>query len=231
MKKSTVKNQPNTLNNPGLPNDVMTVDPTSSTDVNMASDVNSTSDSDANFNGNFDANSDIDPRRNANSDINSGENASSQSAQPNSDGQSADSALAQANAQIAELTSDLQRTRADFENYRKQIEMQKSQAATLAKYAVVDKFLPLIDNFERALQTYPEQLAPLAKSFAKSLKDVGLQRIDSAPGTEFDPDLHEAVMVEESDDDTDTEVITETLRPGYTYEGSVIRTAMVKVKH
>lgn len=140
-------------------------------------------------------------------------------------------ALDAANAQIAELTNDLQRTRADFENYRKQIEMQKSQAAMIAKFAVVNKFLPLIDNFERAIQSYPEQLAPLAKSFEKSLKEVGLQRIDSEPGTEFNPDLHEAVMMEEGDGDTDVEAITETLRPGYTYEGSVVRTAMVKVKH
>lgn len=140
-------------------------------------------------------------------------------------------ALDAANAQIAELTNDLQRTRADFENYRKQIEMQKSQAAMIAKFAVVNKFLPLIDNFERAIQSYPEQLTPLAKSFEKSLKEVGLQRIDSEPGTEFNPDLHEAVMMEEGDGDTDVEAITETLRPGYTYEGSVVRTAMVKVKH
>lgn len=135
----------------------------------------------------------------------------------------------EAGKRIAELTNDLQRTRADFENYRKQTEVQKGQHAQLARLATVDKFLPLIDNFERAIQSYPEQLAPLEKSFAKTLKDVGLTRIDSEAGTEFNPDLHEAVMVE--DGDGDTEIITETLRPGYIYEGSVVRTAMVKVKH
>lgn len=129
----------------------------------------------------------------------------------------------------AELLSDLQRTRADFENYRKQVESQKSLAMSAAKYATVEKFLPLVDDFERALDTYPEQLAPLRKNLDKTLSTLGLARIDSKPDTEFNPDLHEAVSVE--DDAGDIEVIAETLRPGYTYDGSVIRAAMVKVKH
>lgn len=129
---------------------------------------------------------------------------------------------------IAELTSDLQRTRADFENFRKQVEVQKSQAMSAAKYATVTKFLPLVDDFERALQTYPEQLAPLKKSFEKTLKSLGLSQIDSAEGVEFNPDIHEAISVE--DEGGETEVISETLRPGYLYDGAVIRAAMVKVK-
>lgn len=129
---------------------------------------------------------------------------------------------------VAELTNDLQRTRADFENFRKQVEIQKSQAMSAAKYATVTKFLPLIDDFERALQTYPEQLAPLQKNFNKTLNSLGLARIDSEPGTEFNPDFHEAISVE--DEGGETEVISETLRPGYLYDGAVIRAAMVKVK-
>lgn len=129
---------------------------------------------------------------------------------------------------ITELTSDLQRTRADFENFRKQVEIQKSQAMSAAKYATVTKFLPLVDDFERALQTYPEQLAPLKKSFEKTLKSLGLSRIDSTEGAEFNPDIHEAISVE--DEGGETEVISETLRPGYLYDGAVIRAAMVKVK-
>lgn len=129
---------------------------------------------------------------------------------------------------IAELTNDLQRTRADFENFRKQVEIQKTQAMSVAKYATVTKFLPLVDDFERALQTYPEQLAPLRKSFDKTLNSLGLVRIDSNPGTEFNPDFHEAVSVD--DEGGETEVISETLRPGYLYDGAVIRAAMVKVK-
>lgn len=129
----------------------------------------------------------------------------------------------------AELLNDLQRTRADFENYRKQVESQKSLAMSAAKYSTVEKFLPLVDDFERALSAYPEQLAPLRKNLDKTLSVLGLERIDSNPGTEFNPDLHEAVSVE--NDEGDVEVVAETLRPGYTYDGSVIRAAMVKVKH
>ncbi len=133
------------------------------------------------------------------------------------------------NAATNELLNDLQRTRADFENYRKQVESQKAFAMSAAQYATVEKFLPLVDDFERALSTYPEQLAPLRKNFDKTLSTLGLARIASEPGVEFNPDLHEAVSVE--DDEGDTEVIAETLRPGYLYNGSVIRAAMVKVKH
>lgn len=132
-------------------------------------------------------------------------------------------------AKIAELINDLQRTRADFENFRKQVDVQKSQAMEAARYDTVKKFLTLIDDFERALSTYPEQLAPLQKGFDKTLQSLGLAQINSEPGAEFNPDLHEAVLME--DGDGDTEIIAETLRPGYLYDGSVIRTAMVKVKH
>lgn len=131
-------------------------------------------------------------------------------------------------AQIAELTNDLQRTRADFENYRKQVEAQRLQAMTSSRQMTVEKFLPLVDDFLRALEAYPEQLAPLSKSFGKTLQTLGLAQIDSKVGTEFNPDLHEAVSVEDSEGET--EVVAETLRPGYLYDGSVIRAAMVKVK-
>lgn len=139
------------------------------------------------------------------------------------------SELAAAAAQIADLTNDLQRTRADFENYRKQVDLQKSQAMAVAKNATVIKFLPLIDDLMRAISAYPDQLQPLEKSFLKTLQDLGLQVIDSTPGTEFNPDYHDAVSID--DDEGDTEVITETLRPGYTYDGAVIRAAMVRVGH
>lgn len=130
-------------------------------------------------------------------------------------------------AQITELTNDLQRTRADFENYRKQAELQRSQAMSAARFATVEKFLPLVDDFSRAIATYPDQLAPLSKSFEKLLSSLGLSVINSQPSTEFNPDFHEAVSVE--DGDGETEVIIETLRPGYLYEGAVLRPAMVKV--
>lgn len=138
------------------------------------------------------------------------------------------SELTAAATRVVELTNDLQRTRADFENFRKQVEAQKAMVAATTKDATVMKFLPLVDDFSRALQTYPEQLAPLAKSFEKTLAGLDLAVINSEPGIEFDPDYHEAVSVEDSDGET--EVIAETLRPGYVYDGDVIRPAMVKVK-
>lgn len=149
-------------------------------------------------------------------------------AEPISAEQTEESAAAPENNIIIELTNDLQRTRADFENFRKQVENQRTQAMSAAKYATVAKFLPLVDDFERALQTYPEQLAPLQKSFDKTLSSLGLARINSESGTEFNPDFHEAISVE--DEGGETEVVSETLRPGYLYDGTVIRTAMVKVK-
>ena len=128
-------------------------------------------------------------------------------------------------AEKAELIADLQRTRADFENYRKQIELQKENERKMVKLATVMKVLPLLDDLDRAISSYAE-LQPLAKTLEKSLKDLELTKIPSDEGTEFNPDLHEAVMTE---GDGDIQVVSETLRPGYYYEGEVLRPAMVKV--
>ena len=129
-------------------------------------------------------------------------------------------------AKVAELTGDLQRTRADFENFRKQVEMQKEQEKKAVKYATVYKVLPLIDDMSRAIATF-EELAPLRKTLEKTMKELGLECVVSDKGTDFNPDLHEAVMVE---GEGEKEVIAETLRPGYYYEGEVLRPAMVKVQ-
>ena len=128
--------------------------------------------------------------------------------------------------QMQVLINDLQRTRADFENFRKQVEMQKANERKVTKLATVYKILPLLDDIDRAVGAY-EELSPLAKSLEKTLKELNLAKINSAVGTEFNPDLHDAVMVE---GDGDKETIAETLRPGYRYEGEILRPAMVKVK-
>lgn len=130
-------------------------------------------------------------------------------------------------AQIAELTGDLQRTRADFENYRKQVEIQKAQAMDAARYATIMKVLPLLDNLDLAIRAH-EELGPLLKTLEKVLKELKLEKIASEEGVEFNPDLHEAVMMEEGEGEK--EIIAETLRPGYYYEGAVLRPAMVKVR-
>jgi molecular chaperone GrpE len=131
-----------------------------------------------------------------------------------------------ADAKTAELLNDLQRTRADFENYRKQIEMQKENDRKTVKLATVMKFLPLLDDMERAIATYQE-LEPLKKSIEKTMTDLGLSKIPSEVGADFNPDVHEAVATE---GEGEKETIAETLRPGYFYEGEVLRPAMVKVE-
>ena len=130
-------------------------------------------------------------------------------------------------AKIAELTNDLQRTRADFENYRKQVEVQRENAAKTAKFATVMKLLPLIDDVDRAVANYPSELGPVSGVLAKTMKELELAKIVSDEGTDFNPDLHDAVMVE---GDGEKEVVAETLRTGYYYQGEVLRPAMVKVK-
>lgn len=128
---------------------------------------------------------------------------------------------------ITELTGDLQRTRADFENFRKQTEIQKENVKKATRLATMMKVLPLLDDFERAINNYKE-LEPLKKSLEKTLGELGLMRIDSHENTEFNPDLHDAIMVE---GEGERELIAETLRTGYYFEKEVLRPAMVKVKH
>ena len=128
--------------------------------------------------------------------------------------------------EVAELINDLQRTRADFENFRKQVDLQKENEKKAARLATVYKVLPLLDDIDRAISSYDE-LKPLEKSLDKTLKELELVKIVSDKGVEFNPDLHDAVMVE---GDGEKETIAETLRAGYTYGGEVLRPAMVKVK-
>lgn len=131
--------------------------------------------------------------------------------------------------QNSELIGDLQRTRADFENFRKQVELQREQAKTIAKHATISKVLPLIDDMSRAIKSHPDLLAPVQKTLDKTLKSLNLTPIDSTPGTAFNPEFHNAITMEEGDGDK--EVIAEELIPGYLYEGEVLRAAMVRVKH
>ena len=127
---------------------------------------------------------------------------------------------------VNELINDLQRTRADFENFRKQVEMQKENERKIARFGTVVKVLPLLDDLDRAIGSY-EELKPLSKSLEKTLHELGLTKVPAEEGSEFNPDLHEAVMAE---GDGENEVIGEVLRSGYYYEKEVLRPAMVKVK-
>jgi len=138
---------------------------------------------------------------------------------------------------IGELTSDLQRTRADFENYRKRSELEKASARESGQASAILKLLPVIDNIERAITYIPAELsdnkwaqgiAGLAKNLDSSLASLNLKRIDAAPGTTFNPDLHEAIQFDE-DAVGEHEVIAEQLQAGYMLGGTPIRHAMVKV--
>jgi molecular chaperone GrpE len=139
--------------------------------------------------------------------------------------------------QIADLTADLQRTRADFENFRKRVDGEKQQAMERGEAKTALKLLPVIDTIERAILHIPDDIAEhswvqgvagLIKQLDKSLADMGIARIDAKPGTPFDPELHQAVQMDETAEGPE-EVVAEELQSGYTLAGVPIRHAMVKV--
>ncbi len=143
----------------------------------------------------------------------------------------------EAELRIAELTGDLQRVRADFENYRKRAESEREMARANGKVQAVSALLPVIDNIERAIAHRPKELegntwadgvASLVKNLEKSLESLNLRRIDAKEGTIFNPEVHEAVQFDE-DADGEQEVIAEELQSGYKLGNDVLRPSIVKV--
>lgn len=139
--------------------------------------------------------------------------------------------------QLDELTQDLQRTRADFENYRKRVEQEKTAAREAGQAGAILKLLPVIDTIERATNHVPEALQDdkwaqgivnLTKNLERALEGLDLKRIDAQAGTEFNPELHEAIQFDE-DATGEKEVIEEELQAGYTLHARPIRHSMVKV--
>ncbi len=138
---------------------------------------------------------------------------------------------------LTEITNDLQRTRADFENYRKRIEAEKQAARDAGGSSAIFSLLPIIDNIDRAIRYVPADLQEnqwaqgvvgLQKNMDKMLTSLGLTRINAQPGTVFNPDLHDAIQMDE-DSVGKQEVIAEELQPGYMLGDSPIRHAMVRV--
>ena len=138
--------------------------------------------------------------------------------------------------QIAELTADLQRMRADFENYHRRVDEEKQAARAFGEMNMATKILPVIDDIERAAAHVPAGLADnawaagvvgLVKNLDKILATIGVTRIAAAPGSAFDPDRHHAVQFDDADGER--EVIAEELQPGYLLDGQVLRPAMVRV--
>ncbi|MCL2869621.1 nucleotide exchange factor GrpE [Candidatus Saccharibacteria bacterium] len=139
---------------------------------------------------------------------------------------------------INDLTADLQRVRADFENYRKRVEQEKLQMADVVKATTIMKLLPIVDDIERSLVHLPKDLKnndwvkgvmSLKIKLENQLAALGVTKIDAKPGSEFDPQLHEAMLADEAEGDK--EIIQQELLPGYKLGDKVIRHTQVKVTY
>ena len=137
---------------------------------------------------------------------------------------------------IEELTDKLTRQMAEFDNFRKRTEREKSQMYELGAKDIIEKILPVIDNFERGLAAVPEEskedpfvegMEKIYKQIMTTLEGVGVKPIE-AVGQEFNPDFHNAVMHVE-DEEAGENIITEEFQKGYMYHDSVVRHSMVKV--
>ena len=137
---------------------------------------------------------------------------------------------------VEELTDRLKRTMAEFDNFRKRTEKEKAAMFEVGAKSVIEKMLPVIDNFERGLATLSDEekeqpfaqgMDKIYKQFVASLEELGVKAIE-AEGNEFDPNFHNAVMHVE-DEQYGENVVAEELQKGYMYRDSVVRHSMVKV--
>ncbi len=138
--------------------------------------------------------------------------------------------------QIEDLTDKLRRQMAEFDNFRKRTEKEKSGMFEMGAKSVVEKLLPVVDNFERGLASVPEDqkedpfVAGVDKIYKQLLTvfdELGVKPIE-AVGQPFDPNFHNAVMHVE-DDEQGENVVIEEFQKGYMYHDSVVRHSMVKV--
>ncbi|MDY4047105.1 MAG: nucleotide exchange factor GrpE [Negativibacillus massiliensis] len=135
--------------------------------------------------------------------------------------------------QIDELNDKLLRTLAEYDNYRKRSIKEKDAIYPQAKADTVEKFLPIIDNFERAMQTecsdeaFKKGIEMIFQSFIKTMTDLSVEEIGKE-GETFNPDLHNAVMHVE-DENYGENVVAQVLQKGYKIGDRVVRYAMVKV--
>ena len=137
---------------------------------------------------------------------------------------------------IEELTDRVTRQMAEFDNFRKRSEKEKSQMYEIGAKDIIEKILPVVDNFERGLDSVPEEeknapfvegMEKIYKQLMTTLESVGVKPIE-AVGQEFNPDFHNAVMHVE-DDEFGENIIAEEFQKGYMYRESVVRHSMVKV--
>jgi molecular chaperone GrpE len=136
---------------------------------------------------------------------------------------------------IEELTDRLTRQMAEFDNFRKRTDREKSQMYEVGAKDVIEKILPVVDNFERGLEAaageeenpFMKGMEQIYKQLMTTLEGIGVKPIE-AVGKEFDPDFHNAVMHVE-DEEVGENIITEEFQKGYMYRESVVRHSMVKV--
>ena len=135
--------------------------------------------------------------------------------------------------QVEELTDRLKRNMAEFDNFRKRTEKEKASMYVIGARDIVEKILPVVDNFERGLAQAPEGdafvdgMKMIYKQLMTALDEMGVKEIE-AKGKEFDPNLHNAVMHVE-DENAGTNEVVEVFQKGYTYKDFVVRHSMVKV--
>ena len=138
--------------------------------------------------------------------------------------------------QIEDLNDRLKRQMAEFDNFRKRTEKEKSQMYEVGAKDIIEKILPVVDNFERGLDAVPEEkkedpfiqgMEKVYKQFMTVLESVEVKPIE-ALGNQFDPNFHNAVMHVEDENFGENEVAEE-FQKGYMYRDSVVRHSMVKV--
>lgn len=148
----------------------------------------------------------------------------------------ADDKIAELEASVADWKDKYQRLMAEFENARKRTAKEATQRYDMGAMGVLEKLLPVIDNFERGLEAVSEDekdsafvkgIEQIYKQFTAVMEDLGVTPMD-AQGKEFDANLHNAVMHVE-DDDLGENIVAEELQKGYMYKGNVLRHSMVKV--
>lgn len=135
---------------------------------------------------------------------------------------------------MEEAVDHLKRLQAEFDNFRKRVNRERLETAAWAQRDLVEKLLPVIDDFDRAVSSLEGESSPAAEGMSlirdklmRVLTDSGLERIETE-GASFDPDVHEALMTESVGDDLAEKIVAE-LAPGYRIKGKLVRPAQVKV--
>lgn len=137
---------------------------------------------------------------------------------------------------IEELTDQVRRQMAEFDNFRKRTDKEKTQMYEIGAKSIIEKVLPVVDNFERGLAAVPQEqkedafvdgMNKIYKQLMTMLEEADVKPIE-AVGKEFDPNLHNAVMQTESDE-YESGIVAQELQKGYTYRDSVVRHSMVAV--